>query len=94
MIDKITKSIQKGDNWISNSTFNNLLKQMKEMRLTDAGIIELCFSGEVKLGVDLGTILCPSGPEEKACFVLVMYIIKDNEILYEWVKGSKNYQIL
>lgn len=99
MIKEITRFIKEGkdndDYWISNSTFNDLSKKMKEMRLTDAGIMELCFEEGVTLGVDLGTILCPFEPEEKACFVLVMYLrIEDDGCVYEWGKGSKNYQIL
>lgn len=94
MINKITKSIQEGDNWLSNSTFNDLLKQMKEMRLTDQGFIELCFEEGVKLGVDLEPIFWPHITAEKPCFVLVMYLIKDDKFLYEWDSGSKKYQIL
>lgn len=56
MIRKITEAILIGqanvDYWFSNTTFNKLLNEAKDVRLTEEGYIELCFEN-AKIGVDL-----------------------------------------
>lgn len=56
MIRKITEAILNGqanvDYWFSNTTFNKLLNEAKDIRLTERGDIELCFEN-AKIDVDL-----------------------------------------
>ena len=80
MIKKIAEAVLNGhekmDFWMSNATFNSLLNEAKEIRLTDDGDIELCFE-EAKLVVNLKAPSTNAKTERE--HMLSCYILKQRK---------------
>lgn len=80
MIKKIAEAILNEpanvDYWFSNTTFNKLLNEAKDVRLTEEGDIELCFEN-AKIGVDLKEEIYNCNNDETSHVKMVYAEIKD-----------------
>lgn len=87
MIKKITEDVINGhgmmDFWFSNTTFNSLLVEANEVRLTDEGELELCFE-KARLGVNLKETIYNGDELEERSHVKLLYLVtKKNGLVYE-----------